>query len=221
VVKIYSILKVLLPNWLYVYLQNYKRLLTLPHDIRTIVKSLKKDDVCLDFGANVGIYSQLFAKYDSKVYSFEPDPIPYEQLKEKSIKLKNIYPIMKAVGTSNSKGKLYLDENYLLDKIFYSEHNSLVKEKDNVGDKFIEVEIVDIAEWLNDFEKIKFVKIDVEGFEVELINYLIDSTAIKKIEYIFVETHEKRIQNLDKQILELKNKIKHLGIENKFFWNWP
>jgi hypothetical protein len=62
VVKFYSILKVLLPNWLFVYLQNYKRLLTLPHDIRTIVKSLKKDDVCLDFGANVGIYSQLFNK---------------------------------------------------------------------------------------------------------------------------------------------------------------
>lgn len=90
-VKIYSILKVLLPNWLFVYLQNYKRLLTLPHDIRTIVKSLKKDEVCLDFGANVGIYSQLFAKYKAAVYSFEPDPIPFKVLKEKAKISKNIH----------------------------------------------------------------------------------------------------------------------------------
>ncbi|MDB4834363.1 FkbM family methyltransferase [Acidimicrobiia bacterium] len=220
-VKLYFILKKILPDWLYVYLQNYKRLVTLPQDIRTIVKSLNSKDICLDFGANVGIYSQLFAKYQSKVYSFEPDPIPFRLLKEKSLKFKNIYPFMKAVGTSNSKGKLYLDKNYSLNELFYSEHNSLVKEKDNVSETYIEVEIIDIAEWLKDFDNIKFAKIDVEGFEVELINYLIDSAAIDKIDYIFVETHEKRIKNLNSEIKELKFKINHLGIENKFFWNWP
>ena len=193
----------------------------MPKEIRTIVNSLEKDDVCLDFGANVGIYSQLFAKYNAVVYSFEPDPTPFKILKEKSTNFKNIYPIMKAVGTKNSNGKLYLDKKYSEDELFYSEHNSLVKEKDNVGEKYIEVEVVDIAEWLNDFEKIKFAKIDIEGFEVELINHLIDTGAINKIDYIFVETHEKRIKNLNKQIMELKLKTNDLGIENKIFWNWP
>ena len=31
----------------------------------------------------------------------------------------------------------------------------------------------------------------------------------------------KRIKNLNSEIKELKFKINHLGIENKFFWNWP
>ena len=220
-IYIYSFLKQILPRRVFIYLQNYKRLLTLPKEIRTIVNSLEKDDVCLDFGANVGIYSQLFAKYNAVVYSFEPDPTPFKILKEKSTNFKNIYPIMKAVGTKNSNGKLYLDKKYSEDELFYSEHNSLVKEKDNVGEKYIEVEVVDIAEWLNDFEKIKFAKIDIEGFEVELINHLIDTGAINKIDYIFVETHEKRIKNLNKQIMELKLKTNDLGIENKIFWNWP
>lgn len=220
-IYIYSFLKKILPSRVYIYLQNYKRLLTLPKEIRTIVNSLKKDEICLDFGANVGIYSQLFAKYKAAVYSFEPDPVPFKVLKEKAKISKNIYPIMKAVGTRNYNGKLYLDKKYLEDELFYSEHNSLVKEKDNVGEKYIEVEVVDIAEWLNDFEKIKFAKIDVEGFEVELISHLIDTSAINKIDYIFVETHEKRIKNLNKQIMELKLKITNLGIDNKFFWNWP
>ena len=211
----------MLPSKVFIYLQNYKRLLTLPKEIRTIVNSLEKDEVCLDFGANVGIYSQLFAKYKAAVYSFEPDPIPFKVLKEKATNNKNIYPIMKAVGTTNSNGRLYLDKKYLEDELFYSEHNSLVREKDNVGDKYIEVEVVDIAQWLNDFEKIKFAKIDVEGFEVELINHLIDTSAINKIDYIFVETHEKRIISLSSEIFKLKQKIKNLGIEEKFFWNWP
>ena len=218
---IYTFFKKILPSRVFIYLQNYKRLFTLPKEIRTIVNSLEKYEVCLDFGANVGIYSQLFAKYKATVYSFEPDPIPFKELKQKSANFKNINPIMKAVGTTNSKGKLYLDKKYLQDELFYSEHNSLIKEKDNVGDKYIEVEVVDIADWLNDFERVKFAKIDVEGFEVELINHLIDTSAINKIDYIFVETHEKRIKNLDKQIVELKLKITNLGIENKFFWNWP
>ena len=51
-IYIYSFLKIL-PSRVYIYLQNYKRLLTLPKEIRTIVNSLKKEEICLDFGANV------------------------------------------------------------------------------------------------------------------------------------------------------------------------
>ena len=220
-ILIYAFLKKILPSRVYIYLQNFKRLMTLPKEIRTIVNSLEKDEVCLDFGANVGVYSQLFAKYGARVYSFEPDPVPFKILKEKSTNFKNIYPIMKAVGTRNSNGKLYLDKKYLEDELFYSEHNSLVKEKDNVGENYIEVGVVDIAEWLNDFDNVRFVKIDVEGFEVEIINHLIDTSAVNKIDYIFVETHEKRIISLSSEIFKLKQKIKNLGIEEKFFWNWP
>ena len=220
-ILIYAFLKKILPSRVFIYLQNFKRLMTLPKEIRTIVNSLEKDEVCLDFGANVGVYSQLFAKYGARVYSFEPDPVPFKILKEKSTNFKNIYPIMKAVGTRNSNCKLYLDKKYFEDQLFYSEHNSMVKEKDNVGENYIEVGVVDIAEWLNDFDNVRFVKIDVEGFEVEIINHLIDTSAVNKIDYIFVETHEKRIISLSSEIFKLKHKIKNLGIEEKFFWNWP
>ena len=121
--KIYKVLKKILPNYFYIYLQNIKRLYGLPIEIRRIVNDLKPNDICIDCGANVGIYSQLFAKYGSKVYSFEPDPVPFKELFVKSQNFINIHPIMAAVGTSNKEGKLYLDNNYKSDKLFYSEHN--------------------------------------------------------------------------------------------------
>ena len=64
-------------------------------------------------------------------------------------------------------------------------------------------------------------KIDIEGYEIELLRYLIESNSIDKIEYIFLETHEKRIKGLKEQIIDLKDRIKDLGIEDKIFWNWP
>ena len=219
--KVYKILKKILPEYFYTYFQNIKRLYGLPVEIRRIVDDLKPNDICLDCGANVGIYSQLFAKYGSKVYAFEPDPVPFKELFAKSQNFKNIYPIMAAVGTSNKDGKLYLDNNYNSDKLFYSEHNSLVKEKDNVGESYINVKIIDIVDWLEKHEKIKFMKIDIEGYEIELLRYLIESNAIYKIEFIFLETHEKRIEGLKEQIVDLKYKIKVLGIQEKIFWNWP
>jgi len=38
------------------------------------VKLLTGNDICFDIGANIGLYSLLFAKYSKFVYSFEPLP---------------------------------------------------------------------------------------------------------------------------------------------------
>jgi FkbM family methyltransferase len=219
--SVYKILKKILPQDFYMYLQNKKRLFGLPSSIRKIVKNLESDDICVDCGANVGVYSQLFAKYGSQVYSFEPNPVAFNILKKKTKKLKNIYPIMSAVGTSNTQGKLYLHEDFNLDEVFYSQSSSLMKQKNNLTDSFIKIEVIDFAKWLEKFEKIKFIKIDIEGYEVELLNHLINSKVLSKIDYIFVETHEKKIAELRTEIELLKEKIKNSNLQTKFFWNWP
>ena len=87
--RVYKILNKILPEDLYIYFQNKKRLLELPSSIRKIVRNLGSDDICIDCGANVGVYSQLFAKYGSQVYSFEPNPVAFNILKKKTKKLKN------------------------------------------------------------------------------------------------------------------------------------
>ena len=82
--RVYKILNKILPEDLYIYFQNKKRLLELPSSIRKIVRNLGSDDICIDCGANVGVYSQLFAKYGSQVYSFEPNPVAFNILKKKT-----------------------------------------------------------------------------------------------------------------------------------------
>lgn len=219
--RVYKILNKILPEDLYIYFQNKKRLLELPSSIRKIVRNLGSDDICIDCGANVGVYSQLFAKYGSQVYSFEPNPVAFNILKKKTKKLKNINPIMSAVGTSNTVSKLYMHEDFNLDKVLYSQSSSLIKQKNNLSDSFILIKVINFAEWLKQFKKIKFIKIDIEGYEVELLNHLINTKVLNRVDYIFVETHENKIVELRNEINQLKKKIKNSNLQTKFFWNWP
>ena len=220
-ININKIVKKILPETLYIYLQNKKRLYGLPKQIKSIVSNLTSDDVCIDCGANVGVYSQLFASYGAKVYSFEPNPIAFNILKKKSEKFKNITPIMSAVGTSNTKSNLYLHKDFHLDEVLYSQSSSLIKKKNNLSESSIRIDVINFSEWLAQFDKIKFIKIDIEGYEVELLNHLIDGKDLQNIDYIFVETHEKKIAELNLGIQQLKKKIENLNLNTKIFWNWP
>ena len=128
---------------------------------------------------------------------------------------------MSAVGTSNTVSKLYMHEDFNLDKVLYSQSSSLIKQKNNLSDSFILIKVINFAEWLKQFKKIKFIKIDIEGYEVELLNHLINTKVLNRVDYIFVETHENKIVELRNEINQLKKKIKNSNLQTKFFWNWP
>ena len=61
---------------------------------------------------------------------------------------------------------------------------------------------------------------DIEGAEVDVINYLIDTKAIDKVNYLICETHEKKNNFLLEGTNLLKDKVKKLGLDNKIYFNW-
>ena len=128
---------------------------------------------------------------------------------------------MSAVGISNTKSNLYLHKDFHLDEVLYSQSSSLIKKKNNLSESSIRIDVINFSEWLKQFDKIKFIKIDIEGYEVELLNHLIDSKDLQNIDYIFVETHEKKIEELNFGIEQLRKKIENLNLHTKIFWNWP
>lgn len=178
-----------------------------PYETELILRQVKKGDVVVDVGANIGYYTILLADKvgkKGKVYAFEPDSTNFEIL-EKNIKangLKNVVAVKAAVGSRDGKLKLYKSSENFGDHKLYGEEK--VKE---------EVKIIKLDNFVK--EKIDLVKIDTQGWEPEVIDgakNLIEKW--KPIMFMEYSPASYKIAKLDgKKMMEwLKN------IYKKFFW---
>jgi len=125
-------------------------------------KEIKKGDVVLDIGANIGYYTLIFAKFigeEGKVFAFEPEPSNFALLK-KNIKTngyQNVTLEEKVISNKNGKIKLYIsEESNGLHRIYGLED----------GWKSIEVESIRLDDYFKGYNgKIDWIKIDIEGGE--------------------------------------------------------
>ena len=131
-------------------------------EIKFLKQIIKNGDTVLDLGANIGVYTLIFAKLVGKsghVFAFEPDPTNFEILSKnvKENKHENVTLVQKAVSEKNDKIKLFVSKrNHASHRIFDS------KEKRNS----IEVDVITLDTYFKNFKNpINFIKMDVEGVE--------------------------------------------------------
>ena len=127
---------------------------------------LKKGDIFLDIGANIGLFSLLASKIvgdEGAVICFEPSPSTFTRLAE-NVQLNNFKNIdLRNIGLSDkcAELKFYVSDNG------YDAWNSFAPSQDNKLEKSIQVPVSTLDIELKDVDKsrIKVVKIDVEGWE--------------------------------------------------------
>jgi len=134
-----------------------------------------------DVGSNIGVYSVLISEeINVNIYAFEPHPETYTLLKENlKINLRNnVYAENVALGNYN--GIVHFSN---------SPYSSVNKVMINSGSDGITVNHISLDEFIF-INKIipDIVKIDVEGYEAEVIEGL--KNNISSIKFIFVETNE-------------------------------
>jgi len=148
-----------------------------------VKKIIKKGDVVVDVGANIGYYTLIFAKLvgnDGKVFSFEPEPTNFNLLK-KNVEIngyKNVVLIKKAVSTKTDKTMLYIaNDNKGSHTLVNAKHDG----------EFIEIDSVRLDDYFkNYYGKINFVKIDIEGSEASAIKGM--SSLLRKMGQIKIMT---------------------------------
>lgn len=194
----------------------------LPKDFLNDLKKLKKNDYVLDIGANIGLVTECFAKTGCKVVSFEPNKYSFKQLKKMSLKYKNIKIFNAAAGIKKKIVKIYHHENFKLKSLKYSQASSLLKEKKNVDVmNFHFVKMIDLAKYIKKNRNYyKIMKIDIEGYEIELLNHLINKNVLSKIGRIYVEFHDNKNVFLKRKTEKLKQRIKKLNLQSKFKYTW-
>jgi FkbM family methyltransferase len=194
---------------------------SLPTEYRKILDGVNNLDTVIDVGANVGLVTRYLCKRGAKVIAFEPNKIAFNKLKDMQDKFQNLTCINKAVGINSHPAKLYLHVDNEKNPLGFSTGSSLYHNKPNVSRVSYEVEVQDFASYLNGFEAIKIIKIDIEGYEVELVPHLIASSSLENVEYVFVETHEKKWPEISSKTEEMKNLVRDSKYSHLFHWDWP
>ncbi len=177
---------------------------------------VKKGDVVIDCGANVGSITRHLSKSGADVYAFEPNPHAYKVLAQNFSGKRNVHCIPKGVSDQNSLMKLYLHEHSDENEVYWSQGSSLLDFKGNVlKDKYVEVPIIDLCEFIESLNRrVKILKLDVEGVECGILKKMIHTDIIHKIDYVFVETHDHRIPELKEETDAIRALIQERGIQN-------
>ena len=132
-------------------------------EIEFCKKEIKKGDTVVDIGANIGLFTLFFSKLvgtTGRVIAFEPDPENFDVLK-KNIELNeitNVTLVQKGVSNKNESVKLY--------KSNVSGGHSLIKNE--WAKEYTNIQTVTLDGYFRG-EEIDMIKIDAEGFELEVI----------------------------------------------------
>lgn len=179
------------------------------------LQELKQDMVCLDIGSNIGYYALLESKAvgkNGKVIAIEPSPKNFEYLKQ-NIELhdiKNIQAYNFAVGDNDNEIKFVISK---LSNLCYvpSDEESISESAEVIK---IPLKRIDTFVLEKKIDRIDFIRMDVEGYEVKLFEGMWD-TLRKYKPLIQMEFHKGLLNSHD--ALEFLIKLKKAGYEVKHF----
>ena len=154
-------------------------------DYRKNIRNLygeKELELVFDIGANIGQFcihfNEIFDK--TKVFSFEPVSYTFDTLQKNTDLIKNINCYNLAMGEKAGSSKIYLRERSDINSLLPSNH-------ENENSEMVEVETVDSFCVKNSINKIDLLKIDTEGYEMNVLKGAKKMIQNKAIKYIFIE----------------------------------
>jgi len=160
---------------------------------------VNRDDICVDIGANIGYYALIEAKLvgpQGKIYAIEPVEKNFKILK-KNIefnKYENIEAYRLAIGSKNEIGFINLSGS--------SNLHSLLPGSTTLNNKTEQVEIMTLDEFLKDKPFPNFIRMDVEGYEEEIIKGMKQILRAERPLKMFIELHSFMLKDGGKELLE-------------------
>jgi FkbM family methyltransferase len=154
---------------------------------------IAKNELCFDVGANVGNRIGPLLDIGARVVAVEPQEVCYTFLKKKFGK--KIAIITKGLGESEGVKSFHLSSGSPMSS-FSEEWISAVKDgrfKDYTWDKVEMVEMTTLDKLIEQYGTPAFIKIDVEGYEANVLKGLTHPVKMISFEYTVPEQTEKAI----------------------------
>ena len=154
-------------------------------DIKRIFKDTARPRLILDVGANEGQSAVKFSKAfpEASIHAFEPSRPAFQKLVENTKSISNITPANLALGSENTNKLCYINED--------SKMNSLLKctfgNGKEVGEESVCVVTLDYYISRNNIFTIDLLKIDTQGYDLEVLKGSSQTLEGNLIHLIYIE----------------------------------
>ncbi|TAE40258.1 MAG: FkbM family methyltransferase [Runella slithyformis] len=151
---------------------------------------VKPDSVCFDIGANMGSRIAAFRALKAHVVAVEPQKLCVQFLKQRFGKEVKI--VAKGVGSQLGWLNFYVSDESLLSS-FSTEWIANIKQKfaHHNWEQVEQVEMTTLDALIAEYGVPDFVKIDVEGYELEVLQGLSQGVKALSFEYAYAEQKQK------------------------------
>jgi len=154
---------------------------------------LGPEHVCIDCGANVGEITGTLAETGAQIHAFEPDPYSFGELSRDFGDMPNVHLYNCAVGVGSGTINIYRKKSFDKDQAWNSlTTTTIMNEKSEKGMVAVEIEKIDLETFLLNIMKtqeIAFLKMDIEGAELEILERLVQTDILTEIRATAVEIH--------------------------------
>lgn len=158
---------------------------------------LKPKDLVFDVGANVGNRVQSFLDIGCRVVAVEPQQECYEVLERK---FGNTIEVVKlGLGEREEEKVMYLANESTISSLSEEWIESVKQDrfKNNSWDRQITIKLTTLDKLINQYGKPVFCKIDVEGYEYEVLKGLTQPIPNMSIEYTVPEQTNRLVQCIE------------------------
>lgn len=142
---------------------------------------LREKGLCFDVGANLGQRSEIFRKLGCRIVLVEPNPKCKETLDFLFMKDHEIEIVQKAVGAASGQLKFYTHEADATGSALPDWDVKVYGRDRGLTEQLVPVTTLDAL--IDQYGRPDFVKIDVEGFEFEVLNGLSQSLDLVSFEF--------------------------------------
>jgi len=192
-----------------------------PEISHPLLQVLQTGDCFVDIGANVGYFTVLAAHLvgkDGRVYAFEPEHENFKRLTDNIVlnDLANVTACQAAVGDSTGETELFInsdnDGGHALWNPGAHSFNRLSREK-TIRQKTRMLMIDAFEAIVHETRSIKAIKIDVEGYELQVMQGAIQTIVRHQVPFLFVEINRLALTQSGASERALLLFMHHLGYQ--------
>lgn len=174
---------------------------------------LRPGDLVVDCGANVGDVSAALLAAGADVTAFDPEPWAVARLEDRFRDEPRFRLINAAVGAKAGTVQLMRAGNFGDNKAGASVKSTVVpggRKIDQAPGNTVEVAQIDLIAFLQDLlssqgkDEIAFLKMDIEGAELDLLPAMDAAGIFDSIRCTVVETHERKFRQLRPRFEEMR-----------------